>query len=122
MLVVEQGQRWRCRTYSPRSTVVVPYSSTESVNTVPLKDGHEKETLLYFRQGTLSHVLAAVCLNSDCFDSVIAGTRNTSALQPGIHVSHLAKFCEGQSGSVGLYFSAHWQGYASDFGRLSKSR
>ncbi len=49
MLAVEQGQRWRCRTYSPRSTVIVPYSSTESINSVPLKEGHEKETLLYFR-------------------------------------------------------------------------
>lgn len=49
MLAVEQGQRWRCRTYSPRSTVIVPYSSTESVNTVPLKEGHNKESLIYFR-------------------------------------------------------------------------
>ena len=49
MLAVEQGQRWRCRTYSPRSTVIVPYSSTESVNSVPLREGHDKETLLYFR-------------------------------------------------------------------------
>ena len=49
MLAVEQGQRWRCRTYSPRSTIIVPYSSTESVNSLPLKEGHDKETLLYFR-------------------------------------------------------------------------
>ncbi|CAL5229778.1 g13167 [Coccomyxa viridis] len=49
MLAVEQGQRWRCRAYSPRSTVIVPYSSTESINSLPLKEGHEKETLLYFR-------------------------------------------------------------------------
>jgi len=49
MLAVEQGQRWRCRTYSPRSTVIVPYSSTESVNTVPLKEGPDKESLIYFR-------------------------------------------------------------------------
>ena len=49
MLAVEQGQRWRCRTYSPRSTIIVPYSSTESVNSLPLKEGHDKATLLYFR-------------------------------------------------------------------------
>lgn len=50
MLGVEQGQRWRCRSYNPRNNVIVPYSSTESINSVPLKQGHEKETLLYFRQ------------------------------------------------------------------------
>ena len=52
MLGVEQGQRWRCRSYNPRNNVIVPYSSTESINSVPLKQGHEKETLLYFRQDT----------------------------------------------------------------------
>ena len=46
MLGVEQGQRWRCRSYNPRNNVIVPYSS---INSVPLKQGHEKETLLYFR-------------------------------------------------------------------------
>ena len=50
MLGVEQGQRWRCRSYNPRNNVIVPYSSTESINSVPLKQGHEKGTLLYFRQ------------------------------------------------------------------------
>ena len=49
MLGVEQGQRWRCRSYNPRNNIIVPYSSTESINSVPLKQGHEKETLLYFR-------------------------------------------------------------------------
>ena len=49
MLGVEQGQRWRCRSYNPRNNVIVPYSSTESINSVPLKQAHEKETLLYFR-------------------------------------------------------------------------
>ena len=79
MLAVEQGQRWRCRTYSPRSTVVVPYSSTESVNTVPLKDGHEKETLLYFRQGALSQTSAAGCPELGLLqDSTIAGNKEYS--------------------------------------------
>jgi hypothetical protein len=36
--------------YGRRSTMVVPYSSTESVNTIPLKREGEKDTLLYFRQ------------------------------------------------------------------------
>ncbi|CAL8469510.1 g9051 [Coccomyxa elongata] len=49
VLVVEQGQRWRCPSYSPRSTIVVPYSSTESVNTIPLRPDGEKESLLFFR-------------------------------------------------------------------------
>ena len=53
MLGVEPGQRWRCRSYNPRNNVIVPYSSTESINSVPLKQGHEKETLLYFRQAPL---------------------------------------------------------------------
>lgn len=79
MLAVEQGQRWRCRTYSPRSTVVVPYSSTESVNTVPLKDGHEKETLLYFRRGALSHTEATGCPELGLLqDSAIAGNKEYS--------------------------------------------
>ena len=54
LLAVEQGQRWHCRSYSPRSTVIVPYSSTQSVNTVPLKAGPDKGTLLYFRRASCS--------------------------------------------------------------------
>ncbi|EIE21518.1 hypothetical protein COCSUDRAFT_66927 [Coccomyxa subellipsoidea C-169] len=49
VLAVEQGQRWRCPSYSPRSTIVVPYSSTESINTIPLRPDGEKESLLFFR-------------------------------------------------------------------------
>lgn len=32
-----------------RSTIVVPYSSTESINTIPLRPDGEKESLLFFR-------------------------------------------------------------------------
>ena len=35
LLAVEQGQRWRCASYSPRSTLVVPYASTQSLATHP---------------------------------------------------------------------------------------
>ena len=46
---LEQGQRWRCPSYSPRSTLVVPYSSTQSLATIPLRAARDKDTLLYFR-------------------------------------------------------------------------
>lgn len=49
LLAVEQGQRWRCASYSPRSTLVVPYASTQSLATIRLRPSAEKKTLLFFR-------------------------------------------------------------------------
>ena len=46
MVVIEQMQRWRCPTYTPRTTVIAPYSSTEVVHALPEA---EKSTLLFFR-------------------------------------------------------------------------
>lgn len=49
LLAVEQGQRWRCASYSPRSTLVVPYASTQSLATLRLRPSAERKTLLFFR-------------------------------------------------------------------------
>ncbi len=46
MVVIEQMQRWRCPTYTPRTTIIAPYSSTEVVHALPEA---EKFTLLFFR-------------------------------------------------------------------------
>ena len=46
MVVIEQMQRWRCPTYTPRTTVIAPYSSTAVVHALPEA---EKFTLLFFR-------------------------------------------------------------------------
>ena len=48
VVVIEQMQRWRCPTYTPRTTVIAPYSSTEVVHALPEA---EKHTLLFFRRG-----------------------------------------------------------------------
>ena len=57
VVVIEQMQRWRCPTYTPRTTVVAPYSSTEVVHALPEA---EKHTLLFFRRG--SHPAMLTCL------------------------------------------------------------
>jgi hypothetical protein len=49
MLVVEQGQRWRCSTFNPRNTIVVPYSSTQSLATISVQQHGAKDSLLFFR-------------------------------------------------------------------------
>ena len=46
VVVIEQMQRWRCPTYTPRTTIIAPYSSTEVVHALPES---EKHTLLFFR-------------------------------------------------------------------------
>ena len=53
VVVIEQMQRWRCPTYTPRTTVIAPYSSTEVVHALPEA---EKHTLLFFRRGSHSAV------------------------------------------------------------------
>lgn len=45
-VVIEQMQRWRCPSYTPRTTIIAPYSSTEVVHALPEA---EKSTLLFFR-------------------------------------------------------------------------
>ena len=57
VVVIEQMQRWRCPTYTPRTTVIAPYSSTEVVHALPEA---EKHTLLFFRRGL--HPAAPLCL------------------------------------------------------------
>lgn len=47
MVVAEQMQRWRCPSYTPRTTIIAPYSSTEVVRALPES---EKLTLLFFRR------------------------------------------------------------------------
>ena len=65
VVVIEQMQRWRCPTYTPRTTVIAPYSSTEVVHALPEA---EKHTLLFFRCG--SHPAMTMCLmgfhSTDC--------------------------------------------------------
>ena len=59
MVVIEQMQRWRCPTYTPRTTVIAPYSSTEVVHALPEA---EKFTLLFFRYAPLSEQSAAMSM------------------------------------------------------------
>ena len=53
-----QGQRWRCPGYSPRNTMIVPYSSTEIVQGLPPVRLEDQEMLIYFRCGLCSIVEA----------------------------------------------------------------
>ena len=57
VVVIEQMQRWRCPTYTPRTTIIAPYSSTEVVHALPEA---EKHTLLFFRCGP--HPAPSACL------------------------------------------------------------
>ena len=57
VVVIEQMQRWRCPTYTPRTTVIAPYSSTEVVHALPEA---EKHTLLFFRRA--SHSAVPTCM------------------------------------------------------------
>ena len=50
MVVVEQGQRWRCPTFTPRSTILAPYASTEVVSSLDSKvPDAERDVLAFFR-------------------------------------------------------------------------
>lgn len=50
MVVVEQGQRWRCPTFTPRSTILAPYASTEVVSTLDSSvPDAERDVLAFFR-------------------------------------------------------------------------
>ena len=50
MVVVEQGQRWRCPTFTPRSTILAPYASTEVVSSLDLSvPDEERDVLAFFR-------------------------------------------------------------------------
>ncbi len=52
MVVVEQGQRWRCPTYTPRSTILAPYASTEVLSSLESRvPDEERDVLAYFRCG-----------------------------------------------------------------------
>ena len=50
IVVVEQGQRWRCPTFTPRSTILAPYASTEVVSSLDLSvPDEERDVLAFFR-------------------------------------------------------------------------
>ena len=50
MVVVEQGQRWRCPTFTPRSTILAPYASTEVVSSLDSSvPDAERDVLAFFR-------------------------------------------------------------------------
>jgi hypothetical protein len=49
VFIVEQAQRYRCPAYSPRNSLVVPYSSTEVVQGLTLDVEDEADHLLFFR-------------------------------------------------------------------------
>ncbi len=52
MVAVEQGQRWRCPTYTPRSTILAPYASTEVLSSLESRvPDEERDVLAYFRCG-----------------------------------------------------------------------
>ncbi len=49
MLVQEQGQRWMCSSYNPRSTLVVPYSFKDVGLGPQVAESAERPTLVFFR-------------------------------------------------------------------------
>eukprot|EP00884_Botryococcus_braunii_P007896 jgi/Botrbrau1/17107/Bobra.0157s0010.1 len=49
VFVIEMAQRYRCPAYSPRNSIVVPYSSTEVVQGLTLGSEDEADHLLFFR-------------------------------------------------------------------------
>ncbi|KAK9822652.1 hypothetical protein WJX81_003745 [Elliptochloris bilobata] len=52
MVVVEQGQRWRCPTFTPRSTILAPYASTEVVSSLDSGVPDEERDVLAFFRGS----------------------------------------------------------------------
>ncbi|BDA47928.1 probable arabinosyltransferase ARAD2 [Coccomyxa sp. Obi] len=54
MLVAEQGQRWLCSSYNPRSTLIVPYSFKDAGVGQAAAQNSKRSTLLFFRGGCYS--------------------------------------------------------------------
>lgn len=77
-VAVEQGQRWRCPTYTPRSTILAPYASTEVVNLLePRVPDEERNVLAFFRCAWAHLEPRSVCIAMEHVHQVQARLVNT---------------------------------------------
>ena len=59
MIVQEQGQRWMCASYNPRSTLIVPYSFKDVSVGQQVAEHGDRPKLLFFRQAPLNFPISA---------------------------------------------------------------